>query len=129
VRAYSVHWRRFSIALPFAAVLLYRVPAGSRWLIGNLLMILVLLMSIQREHQGFEDDWPEEEGDYLRFYGGPLAARPVRVRGELVAREIVDTATMLLPVIEDHDGHYVLNRNLKRYDWVRSAANNKSPSD
>src|SRR6478609_3567891 len=131
IRSYTIHWRRLSLAIPFYAIALYRLPAGSRWLIANLLMVLALLWSIKREREGFSDEWPDESGDYLRFYGGPLHGRPVHVRGELVAREIVDTATMLLPEITDANGTYVLNRNLRRYDWTpaRSIANRASPSD
>lgn len=131
-RSYTIHWRRFSLAAVVYAIWIYAyVPKGSQWLVGNLVFVLLLLFSIQRERQGFGDEWPEESGDYLRFYGGPLHGRPVRVRGELVAREIVDTATMLLPIITDHEGNYLLNRNLKRYDWVpaRSSAKSISPTD
>lgn len=131
IRSYTIHWKRFSLAaVVYAIWILNYVPRGSQWIVANLVMVLLLLFSVQREHQGFGDEWPQEDGDYLRFYGGPLAGRPVRVRGELVAREICDTATMLLPVITDPDGEYRLNRTLKRYDWVaRSAAKSMSPSD
>ena len=126
MRAYTVHWRRFSVAAPAAVILLYLAHRDGApvWFIANFLMLLVLLLSVRREQRGDGDEWPEssESGDYLRYHGGPLDGRPVPIRGELVGCEIVNSAAMLLPQIEIPEGRYTLNREKKRYDWAGSSA-------
>lgn len=128
IRSYTVHWRRLiAVWLPAAAVFLYRVRSDLHrgipvWLVLNLFMVLVLLLSIRREHQGLEDDWPDDNergNDYLRYRGGPLDARPLMWPGtdKPMGQEVVNSATMLLPQIEAPGGHYELNREKRRYEW------------
>jgi hypothetical protein len=94
------------------------------WLQFNVFLVVALLISIRRERQGLEDEWPDRfkggaQGDYLRYRGGPLDARPLLWPGtdRPMGQEAVEGGAGLLPRIEAAGGYYELNRAKRRYEW------------